>query len=201
MLQRLIERDDVDREWIAAHTEGWDELAAHVTGLDRAELLAQAGVDEETFERFVDLYAGARGAVLVWSMGITQHTHGVDGVRAIVNVGLARGNVGRDGAGLMPIRGHSGVQGGAEMGAYATAFPGGEPVDAAPRRRVVAALGLRRAGGARPDGAGDGRGRRARRARRALCRRVEPARGAARSRHGSRRRSAACRCACTRTSS
>ena len=62
-------------------------------------------------------------------MGITQHTHGVDGVRAIVNVGLARGNVGRDGAGLMPIRGHSGVQGGAEMGAYATAFPGGDPVD------------------------------------------------------------------------
>ena len=64
-------------------------------------------------------------------MGITQHTHGVDGVRAIVNVGLARGNVGRDGAGLMPIRGHSGVQGGAEMGAYATALPGGDPVDEA----------------------------------------------------------------------
>jgi predicted molibdopterin-dependent oxidoreductase YjgC len=50
-------------------------------------------------------------------------------VQAIVNVGLARGNVGRDGAGLMPIRGHSGVQGGAEMGAYATALPGGDPVD------------------------------------------------------------------------
>jgi predicted molibdopterin-dependent oxidoreductase YjgC len=62
-------------------------------------------------------------------MGITQHRHGVEGVQAIVNVGLARGNVGRDGAGLMPIRGHSGVQGGAEMGAYATAFPGGLPVD------------------------------------------------------------------------
>src|SRR5690606_11283576 len=54
----------------------------------------------------------------------------VDGVRAIVNLGLARGNVGRDGAGLMPIRGHSGVQGGAEMGAYATALPGGATVDA-----------------------------------------------------------------------
>ena len=63
-------------------------------------------------------------------MGITQHRDAVDGVRAIVNVGLARGNVGRDGAGLMPIRGHSGVQGGAEMGAYATALPGGLPVDA-----------------------------------------------------------------------
>ena len=66
----------------------------------------------------------ASTAVLVWSMGITQHEHGSDNVAAIVNLGLARGNVGRRGAGLMPIRGHSGVQGGAEMGAYATAFPG-----------------------------------------------------------------------------
>ncbi|HEU4840629.1 MAG TPA: molybdopterin-dependent oxidoreductase, partial [Ilumatobacteraceae bacterium] len=102
----------------------------HLATLDRAALLEQAGVDEATFERFVELYAGASTAVLVWSMGITQHTSGVAGVQAIVNVGLARGNVGRDGAGLMPIRGHSGVQGGAEMGAYATAFPGGEPIDA-----------------------------------------------------------------------
>ena len=131
VLHGLIERDAIDRDWIGAHTEGWDELEAFVRGLDRAELLARAGVDGPTFERFVDLYADARAAVLVWSMGITQHTHGVDGVRAIVNVGLARGNVGRDGAGLMPIRGHSGVQGGAEMGAYATALPGGDPVDEA----------------------------------------------------------------------
>ena len=69
---------------------------------------------------------GRRGsAVLVWSMGVTQHVSGVDNVRAIVNLGLSRGNVGRRGAGLMPIRGHSGVQGGAEMGCYATTFPGG----------------------------------------------------------------------------
>ncbi|MEY3618662.1 MAG: hypothetical protein RL726_1360, partial [Actinomycetota bacterium] len=67
---------------------------------------------------------------LIWSMGITQHRHGVEGVQAIVNVALARGNVGRDGTGLMPIRGHSGVQGGAEMGAYSTAFPGGVAVNA-----------------------------------------------------------------------
>jgi molybdopterin-dependent oxidoreductase alpha subunit len=129
LVHALVERGAVDHEWIAAHTEGWDELVTHLATLDRAALLAAAGVDGETFERFVDLYAGAASAVLVWSMGITQHTHGVEGVRAIVNVGLARGNVGRDGAGLMPIRGHSGVQGGAEMGAYATSFPGGETVD------------------------------------------------------------------------
>ncbi|MDQ1510743.1 MAG: hypothetical protein QOG50_2587, partial [Actinomycetota bacterium] len=79
--------------------------------------------------RFARMYAAASSAVLVWSMGITQHEHGVENVQAIVNLGLARGNVGRPGAGLMPIRGHSGVQGGAEMGCYATALPGGVAID------------------------------------------------------------------------
>ena len=57
-------------------------------------------------------------------MGITQHAHGADTVTGIVNLGLLREYVGRPGTGMMPIRGHSGVQGGAEMGAYATALPG-----------------------------------------------------------------------------
>ena len=79
-------------------------------------------------ERFARMYAEAGSAVLVWSMGMTQHRFGTDNVRAIVNLALARGNIGRAGAGLMPIRGHSGVQGGAEMGAYATVLPGGIPI-------------------------------------------------------------------------
>ena len=79
---------------------------------------------------FARLVGEAERGVLVWSMGVTQHEHGEDNVRAIVNLGLARGWVGREGCGLMPIRGHSGVQGGAEMGCYATALPGGAAVDA-----------------------------------------------------------------------
>ena len=63
-------------------------------------------------------------------MGITQHAFGGDAVSMVLNLGLARGYVGRDKCGLMPIRGHSSVQGGAEMGAYATAFPGGKTVNA-----------------------------------------------------------------------
>jgi molybdopterin-dependent oxidoreductase alpha subunit len=78
---------------------------------------------------FGELVGKARTAVFVWSMGVTQHTYGEATVRAIVNLALTRGFVGRDKCGLMPIRGHSGVQGGAEMGAYATAFPGGAPVN------------------------------------------------------------------------
>jgi predicted molibdopterin-dependent oxidoreductase YjgC len=73
---------------------------------------------------------GARNGVLVWSMGITQQPAGADGVRMILNLGLARGWVGRDGCGLVPIRGHSSVQGGAEMGCYSTALPGGKPITA-----------------------------------------------------------------------
>src|SRR5258705_2232127 len=63
-------------------------------------------------------------------MGITQHAFGGDAVRMILNLALARGYVGKDKNGLMPIRGHSSVQGGAEMGAYSTVFPAGKPINA-----------------------------------------------------------------------
>jgi predicted molibdopterin-dependent oxidoreductase YjgC len=79
---------------------------------------------------FADLVRQARSAVFVWIMGVTQHRFGVDNVQAIVNLVLSRGFVGRDKCGLMPIRGHSGVQGGAEVGAVPWTFPGGRPVRA-----------------------------------------------------------------------
>ncbi|MCU1378387.1 MAG: molybdopterin-dependent oxidoreductase alpha subunit, partial [Acidimicrobiales bacterium] len=121
----LIERGAIDTAFVADHTEGWDALVADLAAQDLDALLADAGLDRPLLDAFVDLYASAGSAILTWSMGITQRRESTDGVRAIVNLGLARGNVGHDGAGLMPIRGHSGVQGGAEMGAYATALPGG----------------------------------------------------------------------------
>jgi molybdopterin-dependent oxidoreductase alpha subunit len=125
VVKELIRRDAVDHDFIATRTTGWDELMTWLDSQSIDDLLAHAGVDRATLDAFVDLYAGAGTAVLVWSMGITQRRESVAGVKAIVNLGLARGNIGRDGAGLMPIRGHSGVQGGAEMGAYSTALPGG----------------------------------------------------------------------------
>src|SRR4029453_761601 len=73
---------------------------------------------------------------------ITHHRGAADSVRAVVNLALAQGGVGRDGVGLMPIRGHSGVQGGAEMGAYATALPGGLPVDPGNAAPLAAAWGF-----------------------------------------------------------
>lgn len=130
VLKQLIATDRVDLGFIRAHTDNWEDLVEYLDTLDLDELIDQAGIERTTLDEFVGLYGEADASILVWSMGITQHRNGVDGVRSIVNIGLARGNVGRDGAGLMPIRGHSGVQGGAEMGAYATALPGGDPIDA-----------------------------------------------------------------------
>jgi len=128
VLKQLLAIGGVDRQFVNGHTAGFDSLLAELEEESFAELERASGASRDDMARFARLYAGARSAVLVWSMGVTQHATGVDNVRAIVNLGLARGNVGRPGAGLMPIRGHSGVQGGAEMGCYATAFPGGVPI-------------------------------------------------------------------------
>lgn len=131
VLALLHRRGEVDLAFLRERTNGWDELERSLESADVDELVARAGCDRATVERFADTYAAASSAILVWSMGITQHECGTDNVRALVNLALARGNVGRPGAGLMPIRGHSGVQGGAEMGAYSTAFPGGVAIDEA----------------------------------------------------------------------
>ncbi len=128
VLKVLLAEGGIDRGFVRDHTEGFDELLAEVEDESFDDLERQSGASRADMERFARMYAAAPSAVLVWSMGITQHERGSDGVAAVVNLGLARGNVGRPGAGLMPIRGHSGVQGGAEMGAYATAFPGGVPI-------------------------------------------------------------------------
>ena len=128
VLRILTETGAYDREFVARHTTGFDELNQVLQRLSWADLEAQAGLPQASMREFAELLAPAKTGVLVWSMGITQHACGADAVQMIINLGLLKGWVGREKCGLMPIRGHSGVQGGAEMGAYATAFPGGRPL-------------------------------------------------------------------------
>jgi molybdopterin-dependent oxidoreductase alpha subunit len=142
VLKELIERSLVDERFIEDHTEGWAELVEALADQDGAELCTQAGVAPAVVAAFAEEYARAGSAILLWSMGITQHRESVAGVQAIVNLALARGNLGRDGAGLVPLRGHSGVQGGAEMGAYATSLPGGLDVNEQNAAGLSAAWGF-----------------------------------------------------------
>jgi molybdopterin-dependent oxidoreductase alpha subunit len=130
VLKILLERDWVDQEFIRNHTVGFEELKSQISKMKFEELEAQAGLLRSSMEEFGELIRNAKTGVLVWSMGITQHVFGGDAVQMILNLGLLKGFVGRDKCGLMPIRGHSSVQGGAEMGAYSTAFPGGKPINA-----------------------------------------------------------------------
>jgi len=142
VLKQLLADKSVDHEFVRAYTTGFDQLVAELDRQPFDDLERASGASRADMARFARLYASASASVLVWSMGITQHEHGADNVTAIVNLALARGNVGRPRAGLMPIRGHSGVQGGAEMGAYATALPGGLPVTRQTAADIAAAYGF-----------------------------------------------------------
>ena len=131
VLKHLAERGWTDREFIAARTDGWEDVEAKLQSLSWDTLELGAGLSRHDMLRFAEAFGHARHAIVVWSMGITQHRYGTDNVKALVNLQLSRGNVGRRHAGLMPIRGHSGVQGGAEMGAMPTAYTMDHPVNEA----------------------------------------------------------------------
>ena len=130
VLKILLANGWYERSFVEEHTAEFESLKAAAEAADLTRLEKDAGLTRASMQEFAELIRDAKHAVLVWSMGITQHTFGGDAVSMILNLGLLRGWVGRDHCGLMPIRGHSGVQGGAEMGAYATAFPGGKPINA-----------------------------------------------------------------------
>ncbi len=136
VLKHLIEHNWTDEAFIREHTTGFDELKAALAVQSWEQLEAAAGANREEMLRFARLLAEARTAIFVWSMGITQHHDGVSNVRAIVDLALSRGFVGKPKSGLVPIRGHSGVQGGAEVGCVPNQFPGGVAVDDAGASRM-----------------------------------------------------------------
>ena len=129
VLKHLIANGWVDREFINSRTVGWADVEAKAQSFSWEVLERASGMTCADMFRFAESFGKARHAIVTWSMGITQHAYGSDNVRALVNLQLARGNVGRPHTGLMPVRGHSGVQGGAEMGAMPGAYVMGFPVN------------------------------------------------------------------------
>lgn len=109
--KRVVELGAIDIEFLDAHTLGWPELKVHLEALDWDEICSRSGVRREEIDALAQQYAAAKRVVFSWTMGITHHVHGVANVQAIANLAMLRGMVGRAGAGLLPIRGHSNVQG------------------------------------------------------------------------------------------
>ncbi len=114
--RRLVDRGAIDRVFIDRHCAGFAELAAHLASVDETALLAATGLDRDLAESLVERLAAATKIVVCWAMGLTQHRHAVATIREIVNTMLLRGSIGRGGAGLCPVRGHSNVQGDRTMG-------------------------------------------------------------------------------------
>ena len=111
ILKVLIEEETVNREFIADHTAGFEELRSQLGSESLEDLARNAGVERDVIVQIARMYGSSKNAIFMWAMGITHHEHGVDNVLAIANLALGRGMVGRPHAGLMPIRGHSNVQG------------------------------------------------------------------------------------------
>ncbi len=116
LLKGLVEGDALDRDFLAAHVEAWDAVEADVRSASRDDLLRACGVPPPGVDAAVQLLARSQRTIFCWAMGITQHAHGVDNVQAIVNLALSRGMVSKPGTGLLPIRGHSNVQGVGSVG-------------------------------------------------------------------------------------
>ena len=124
----LLERDDaaraadlpgpVDRDFIDRHTAGFGAYAAHLRELDWSAVYEATGVSRAEIDRLADRFASSRRTIICWAMGITQHRNAVGTIKEITNLALLQGNIGKPGAGLCPVRGHSNVQGDRTMGIW-----------------------------------------------------------------------------------
>ncbi|ESQ02803.1 MULTISPECIES: FdhF/YdeP family oxidoreductase [Streptomyces] len=113
----------VDEEFVATHTEGYEKFAATAAKADWEETLAATGLRRAEVEEALRMVLASERTVVCWAMGLTQHKHSVPTIREVVNFLLLRGNIGRPGAGVCPVRGHSNVQGDRTMGIFERPAP------------------------------------------------------------------------------
>ena len=110
------EQDATEAAFLENHTDGWPEFRTFLESLAWDEVVAASGVARTRMEDAAQRYGRARNAVFCWAMGVTHHAHGVRGVQMIANLAMMRGMLGKPSAGLLPLRGHSNVQGIGSMG-------------------------------------------------------------------------------------
>ncbi len=118
VMKTVFELGAVDAAFIAEHTVGFEALRASVESAPWSELEEGSGVSRAVMEEAGRTYASSKAVIACWAMGLTQHKNGVGNVREVVNLLALRGNLGRPGAGVCPVRGHSNVQGDRTMGIY-----------------------------------------------------------------------------------
>jgi len=119
----MIEAGALDRAFIERHTHGFAQYEAAARAVDWDEVRAATGLTRDEIDRLLDLVLTAKSVVVCWAMGLTQHKHAVATIKEVVNFLLLGGNIGRPGAGVCPVRGHSNVQGDRTMGIFERPAP------------------------------------------------------------------------------
>ncbi|MFB7465297.1 FdhF/YdeP family oxidoreductase [Streptomyces sp. NPDC056224] len=125
LLNKLVIETEgaTDEAFIREHTHGYEELAAAAKDADWAETLTATGLTRPEIERALAMILASKRTIVCWAMGLTQHKHAVATIREVVNLLLLRGDIGRPGAGVCPVRGHSNVQGDRTMGIFERPAP------------------------------------------------------------------------------
>ncbi|MEW2138313.1 FdhF/YdeP family oxidoreductase [Streptomyces sp. NPDC005409] len=125
LLNKLVieEGGATDEAFIREHTHGYEEFAAAAAKADWEETLTATGLSRPEIERALEMILASKRTIVCWAMGLTQHKHAVATIREVVNLLLLRGDIGRPGAGVCPVRGHSNVQGDRTMGIFERPAP------------------------------------------------------------------------------
>ncbi|WP_134701791.1 FdhF/YdeP family oxidoreductase [Ammoniphilus sp. YIM 78166] len=116
----------INHQFVKDHVNGYKELKAKVEAQSWDEIIKSSGITRERIAELAELLAKTKNAVFVWALGLTMHSFATDNISQVANLALLRGFLGRKHAGLMPFRGHSGVQGAGEMGSDPFSLPGGD---------------------------------------------------------------------------
>lgn len=114
----LLEWDCIDHEFVETYTAGFDEWREHVASVDWDVVTDATGLTVEQITEAAQMLRDSKATVFCWAMGLTQHRNAVATIKEVTNLALAQGNIGKRGAGLLPVRGHSNVQGDRTMGIW-----------------------------------------------------------------------------------
>ena len=131
LLNVIVTEKLYDRRYVAARTEGFENLRRHVEAFTPEAMAPVCGIDHATLRTVARVYAGAEAGILFWGMGISQSTHGTDNARCLIALAAVTGHVGRPGTGLHPLRGQNNVQGASDAGLVPMVYPDYQAVDAA----------------------------------------------------------------------
>lgn len=132
----ILDRGLHDEAFIRERTEGFELFQEHIRAYTPERAAEITGVSADDIVRIAETYAKAAHASIIYSMGITQHSHGVDNVQSLANLAMVTGNIGKRSAGVNPLRGQNNVQGACDMGSLPNVYPGYQPVtDQAARQK------------------------------------------------------------------